>query len=121
MRYVRCIHNAGFVYDQNGKLFDPTIDDLEVDRVYRVAFPVENDGAMLRVIDGSGEDYLYPVEYFEPWEPNGQVSHCGAVTVYLDDYIKGILHAEARAAKKSVSALLRTWIEERLDLPDRAH
>jgi hypothetical protein len=71
---------------------------------------------MIRVIDGSGEDALYPVSYFEPFTINGnRVSE--AITVYLDAYIKGVLHAEAVAAGKSISALVREWIEERLDLP----
>jgi hypothetical protein len=40
--------------------------------------------------------------------------------VHLDPYLKGVLHAEAIAAKKSISALLREWIDERLDLPATA-
>jgi hypothetical protein len=40
-----------------------------------------------------------------------------SVTVHLDPYLKGVLHAEAVAAGKSISALLREWIDERLDLP----
>lgn len=32
-------------------------------------------------------------------------------------YLKNVLRAEALAANKSVSALLREWAEERLDLP----
>lgn len=70
MRYVRCIDNRGFIYDQDGKLFDETIDDLMIGAVYTLAPPHENDGEMLRVIDGSGEDYLYPATYFEPLDPD---------------------------------------------------
>ena len=43
-------------------------------------------------------------------------SRC-SLTTYLDEYLKGVLHAEAIASDKSVSALMREWVEERLDLP----
>jgi hypothetical protein len=117
MRYVRCIRNAGFIYDQDENLYDETVHDLEVGQVYKVALPRENDGDMLRVIDASGEDYLYPADYFEPFTPNENGGHHRPTKIYLDDFTKGVLHAEAIAAQKSVSALLREWIDERLDLP----
>lgn len=44
MRYVHCITNKGFIYDQNGQLFDETIADLQPGQVYKVAPPLENDG-----------------------------------------------------------------------------
>jgi len=55
-RFVICIRNQG-------------CEDLEPRKVYRVV-PDEaaaEDG-MLRVIDESGEDYLYPQDYFVPVE-----------------------------------------------------
>ena len=88
-------------------------------RVYKVAPPEKNDRGMLRVIDGSGEDYLYPGGYFEPFLPESNAPS-ESVTVHLDPYLKGVLHAEAIAARKSISALLRDWIDERLDLPAAA-
>jgi hypothetical protein len=117
MRYVRCISNAGFIYDQEENLYEETIHDLEIGQVYKVAPPRENDGDMLRVIDASGEDYLYPAAYFEPFTPGQNGGHHRPTKVYLDDFTTGVLHAEALAAQKSVSALLREWIDERLDLP----
>jgi hypothetical protein len=120
MMYVRCINNIGFIYDQNGQLFDETIADLVVGQVYRVAPSAENDGDMLRVIDASGEDYLYPASYFEPVVRGADVEHRRPVTVYLDDYTKDLLQAEALVAKKSISALVREWIDDRLDLPASA-
>lgn len=120
MKYVRCVNNKGFIYDQNGQLFDETIPDLVIGRVYKVAPPEENDGEMLRVIDGSGEDYLYPAEYFEPFVPNGREAS-DSITIHLDPYLKGILHAEAIVARQSISALVREWIDERLDLPVGTH
>lgn len=51
-KFVLCIRNGGS-------------DDLEVRKVYQV-FPdpsAAHDG-YVRIIDESGEDYLYPSEYF---------------------------------------------------------
>lgn len=43
--------------------------DLDVGKVYRTAPAEKNDTArMLRVIDDSGEDYLYPAAWFVPVE-----------------------------------------------------
>ena len=44
---------------------------------------------------------------------------CVLVDISLEllyTYLKGVLHAEAVAADKPISVLLRTWLEERLDL-----
>ena len=112
-RYVRCLKNRTLFNDDLAPDFAP---HLIMGRVYRVAPPERNDRDMLRVIDGSGEDYLYPTNYFEPFMPNGGDAS-ESVTVHLDPYLKGVLHAEAIAAKKSISTLLREWIDERLDLP----
>ena len=40
-----------------------------------------------------------------------------SLTIYLDEYLKGVLHAEAVASDRSISSLMREWVEERLDLP----
>jgi hypothetical protein len=54
LRFVVCIDNGGYA-------------DLDPLKVYRVK-PDKQARAMglLRVIDASGEDYLYPVSYFQP-------------------------------------------------------
>lgn len=51
-RYVICVRSEG-------------AEDLEVRRIYRV-LPDESASARghLRVVDESGEDYLYPAEWF---------------------------------------------------------
>lgn len=98
--------------------------DLTIGRVYKAlpAATAERHG-MMRVIDesygepGSAQGYLYPADYFQPFMPNGNTQQPASVTVHLDEYLKGILHAEAVAANKSVSALVCDWMEERLDLP----
>jgi hypothetical protein len=48
---------------------DCTADDIDlmVGKLYVVAKPQRNDSpSMLRVVDDSGEDYLYPMDWFEP-------------------------------------------------------
>lgn len=117
MKYVRCVKNEGFIYDQNGKPFDDILDDLALGQVYRVAPPVKNDGAMLRVVDESGEDYLYPPDYFEEFAQGDNGGHPNAITIHVSDFMKGVLHAEAVVARKPLGALLREWVDERLDLP----
>ncbi len=47
-----------------GKLDDET--DFELAKLYPVIEPLNNDPKdFLRVVDESGEDYLYPREYFQ--------------------------------------------------------
>lgn len=43
-------------------------DDLELRKAYAVLPPAANETGYLRVIDESGEDYLYPAECFVPLE-----------------------------------------------------
>ena len=46
---------------------DLTTDDLTLGRLYEVMTPADNRG-MIRIIDDSGEDYLYPQNLFEAVE-----------------------------------------------------
>ena len=122
MRYVKCVYNEVYFKGDWGGTYEP---DLIVGKVYPVAPPLPNDDPfMLRVYDGSygqaGSEigYLYPRDYFEPVYPNGQQA-TESITVHLDEYTKGVLHAQAILAQKSVSALVRQWIEERLNEPER--
>ena len=103
MSYVRCIDNNGYQAS------------LTLGATYKV-LPNDEAGS-LRVIDNEGEDYLYDAGRFQLLEMNGENPIDDAVTIHLGSQIKGILRAEALAAQTSVSALLREWIEERLDLP----
>lgn len=59
MRFVVCIDNA--------ELGDFSADDLTIGRLYEVIDDVDEHG-MLRIIDDSGEDYLYPAVLFESVE-----------------------------------------------------
>jgi hypothetical protein len=114
MTYVTCVNNKTLASDEVAHTYAP---ELIIGQVYKVAPPEPNDGPQrLRVIDGSGEDYLYPASYFEPLIPTNHDAD-DAITVHLPRHVKGMLHAEAIASHKSMSALLREWIDERLDLP----
>jgi len=59
MKFVVCVSREGF-----GEF---SADDLTLGRLYEVVAPADNQG-MLRVIDDSGEDYLYPASLFESVE-----------------------------------------------------
>ena len=55
-KFVLCLNNDGY-------------DDIQKWKVYMVVEPDEKtDRGWLRLIDDSGEDYLYPPEYFEDIE-----------------------------------------------------
>jgi hypothetical protein len=54
-RFVVCIKNEGYKVS------------LETRKIYRVLDdPKAEETGMLRVVDESGEDYLFPGEYFVP-------------------------------------------------------
>jgi hypothetical protein len=54
-RFAICVRNDGYAAS------------LELCKIYRVAEDVQCDQTdHVRVIDESGEDYLYPSEYFVP-------------------------------------------------------
>ncbi|HUQ69084.1 MAG TPA: hypothetical protein VM165_06155 [Planctomycetaceae bacterium] len=54
LKYVVCVKTGGNI-------------DLEPLKVYRVRQdPAAKSLGMLRIVDGSGDDYLYPMEYFQP-------------------------------------------------------
>ena len=115
-KYVRCLSNKRFLFFRDEPRRDEELVSLVVGKVYKLAPPEPNDGDLLRVIDESGEDYIYPASYFTPLIINDEPS-TDSVTAHLPPWLKGVLYAEAVAADKPVSALLREWIEERLDLP----
>lgn len=59
MKFVVCVSREGFG--------DFSADDLTLGRLYEVLAPVDEHG-MLRIIDDSGEDFLYPQSLFEAVE-----------------------------------------------------
>lgn len=56
MKFVVCVSREG-----TGEF---SSDDLTLGRLYEVLAPVDSHG-MLRIIDDSGDDYLYPALMFE--------------------------------------------------------
>jgi hypothetical protein len=121
MSYVRCVNNKAYVHMPDEATNGP-LADLTLGAVYK-ALPTpqpERDAGLLRIIDNSGEDYLYPANYFQPldraddWE-SGHTT----LTIHLDPRTKAILRAEALTAHTSMGALVRQWIEERLELQSR--
>lgn len=52
---------------------DLSTDDLTLGRLYEVLAPVDSH-SMIRVIDDSGEDYLYPAELFDAVEVQEQTA-----------------------------------------------
>lgn len=121
MSYVKCLKNKAYIHVAGEPAPDYDLISLTIGQVYKLAPPEENDGDDWRVYDESGEDYLFPPDYFEPYEPNGDHEHASeSVTAHLTPYMKNILHAEAIAADKSISALLRDLIAERFDLSEVA-
>jgi len=59
MRFVVCLSREGF-----GEF---STDDLTLGRLYEVLAPADSH-SMLRIIDDSGEDFLYPASLFEAVE-----------------------------------------------------
>jgi hypothetical protein len=56
-QYVVCIRNEDYPVS------------LELRKIYQVVADVRaNEHQLIRVIDESGEDYLYPIDYFVPVE-----------------------------------------------------
>lgn len=119
MKYVRCIKNNTYIQHRNEPFQEEGLASLTVGRVYKALLPTEDERRLgeLRVIDNEGEDYIYPADYFEQVDFTAIREPITTATIHLDPLTKDILRAEAIAAKKSVSALLREWIDERLDLP----
>lgn len=120
MTYLRCINNKGFIWQQ-GKLVDEELVSVTIGRLYKAVATTldERERGFVRVVDNSGEDYLYPANRFEPVTVNGNLHEAAAnatLTAHVPMLLRDILQAEALANGKSLSALLREWIEERLDL-----
>ena len=127
MSYVRCVNNMPYLRILGQPEQTEPLYSLVVGKTYKtLSDPSAERHGMIRVIDesygepGSQDGYLYPADYFEPFVPNGRQRMAATITVHLDEFTQGVLHAEATAADRSVSALVREWIEERLDLPAAA-
>ena len=68
--YLRCVKNETLFDEDKSPTFEA---DLVIGQIYK-ALPTseaERSHGMVRVMDGSGEAYLYPADYFEPVAMNG--------------------------------------------------
>ena len=102
-RYVMCKENTGYELSLTPRQVYVVLPD-----------PAEVNG-MLRVIDDSGEDYLFEADLFEPVKNLSELA--ANVTVNLTWPMKAMLYQMANQRGISMSALLREWIDEHLDLP----
>ena len=66
MKFVVCVSREGF-----GEF---SADDLTLGRLYEVVAPEDGRG-MLRIVDDSGEAYLYPARMFETVQVADQTAH----------------------------------------------
>lgn len=105
-RIVKCIAESG--------------DALSITpgQYYRVVPDKAEAHGMLRVIDNTGEDYLYPATDFEDVDDLRRLQT--EVIVRLDASTKAAILQIANQRGVSMSALVREWIEERVDLPATA-
>ena len=71
MNYVRCINNKAYLHGPD-EAVNGALADLTIGAVYKVlSTPQQERGTgLLRIIDNSGEDYLYPASYFQPLDWN---------------------------------------------------
>jgi hypothetical protein len=105
-RFAKCVANDG-----DGLSLTPG-------QYYRILPDKAEEHGLLRVVDNTGEDYLFDADLFEP------VSDLSAlltdVTISLTAPMKAMIYQLASQRGVSMAALLREWIDERLDLPAMA-
>lgn len=106
MRYFRCIANGGDSLS------------LTLGQYYQVLPDAAETHGRLRVIDNTGEDYLFDARFFE--EVSDLTALLADLTISLTAPMKASLYQLAIQRGVSMSALLREWIDERLDLPANA-
>lgn len=101
MKFVVCISrkNCG----------DLSTDDLTRGRLYELLAPADSHG-MIRVIDDSGEDYLYPVELFETVEVPAEVTKT-PIKLRLDPDIIDAFKASGRGWQTRMNDALRDWLK----------
>ena len=70
---------------------------------------------MLRVIDNTGEDYLYEADWFE--EITDLSALATDLNIKLSVPVKAAILQLANQRGVSMGALVREWLDERMDLP----
>jgi hypothetical protein len=107
LQYVRCLQNEG----NEASL---TLGDLYHSLPLT---PSERESGMIRIVDNEGEDYLYPAHWFEPVPLHALVGERSEqLTVHLDTRTKLSVRDIANERGITMSALVREWIDEHLDL-----
>lgn len=102
-RYAKCLGNGGDTLSLTpGQFYQIVPDEAEAH-------------GLLRIVDNTGEDYLFDADLFE--EVYDLSSLFTELTVGLSIPMKATIYQLANQQGKSMSALLREWIDERLDLP----
>lgn len=102
-RYAKCLNNGGDSLS------------LTVGQFYQLLPDEAEAHGLLRVVDNTGEDYLFDADLFE--EVQDLSSLFTDLTIGLSVPMKATIYQLANQQGKSMSALLREWIDERLDLP----
>jgi hypothetical protein len=102
-RFVKCLTNQGDSLSLTPGQFYRTLPDQ-----------AEAHG-MLRVVDNTGEDYLFDADLFE--EVNDLSGWLADLSVSVTVPMKAALYQIASQRGISMSALVREWLDERLDLP----
>ena len=103
VRYAKCIATDG----------DPLT--VTPGQYYRVLPDPAEEHGRLRAVDNTGEDYLYPQQMFV--EVSDMTKLSAELTISLDVPAKATILQIASQRGLSMSALLREWIDERVDLP----
>jgi hypothetical protein len=102
-RYVLCKDNRDYELS------------LTPRQVYEVLPDAAEVNGMIRLIDDTGEDYLFEADLFEPVDDlTGLATE---VAVSLTWPMKAAIYRIANQRGISMSALLREWLDEHLDLP----
>ena len=106
VRIVKCIAESGDALSVTPGQYYRTLPDKTEER------------GMLRVVDNTGEDYLYAASIFEPVDNLDRLQT--ELIVRLDAPTKAAILQIANQRGISMSGLVREWIEERVDLPEIA-
>jgi hypothetical protein len=103
LQFLKCVTNRGYEISLTpGQFYQRLPDKAEAH-------------GMVRVIDNTGEDYLFDADLFE--EVNDLTRVQAELTVGLTAPMKAMIYQIANERGVSMSSLIREWIDERLDLP----
>ena len=103
LQFLKCVNNGGYELSLTpGQFYQRLPDKAEAH-------------GMVRVVDNTGEDYLFDADLFEVVNDLTRVQ--AELTVGLTAPMKAMIYQIAHERGVSMSSLIREWIDERLDLP----